>query len=99
MGDAAHPMFPFAAQGASQAVSDAGALGEAYRKHGPSNIQAVFRAYEQKRIPFSTKVVQFTRDLGDFAHQQLGPEKDLRDEIIRKHDTYDYDCVKWLYSD
>ncbi|CAF1151324.1 unnamed protein product [Rotaria sordida] len=74
LGDAAHPMLQYAAQGAAQALEDAWALTAAYKKHGPSKINAIFREYEQERIPRSSKVVQFARDIGIYAHQN-GMEK------------------------
>jgi 2-polyprenyl-6-methoxyphenol hydroxylase-like FAD-dependent oxidoreductase len=98
LGDAAHPMLQYAAQGAAQALEDACALVNAYKKHGPSKIETVFREYEQERIPRSTKVVQLARDIGTFAHQN-GPAKILRDAMLRMHDMYDYECLKWLYAE
>ncbi|CAF0915572.1 unnamed protein product [Rotaria sordida] len=82
LGDAAHPMLQYAAQGAAQALEDALALTAAYKKHGPSKIDAIFREYEQERIPRSSKVVQFARDIGTYAHQN-GMEKMARDATLR----------------
>ena len=98
LGDAAHPMLQYAAQGAAQVLEDACALTDAYKKHGPAKIKEVFREYEEKRIPRSSKVVQFARDIGTFAHHN-GMAKILRDAILRQHDMNNYDCVKWLYAD
>ncbi|CAF1448618.1 unnamed protein product, partial [Adineta steineri] len=95
MGDAAHPMLQFAAQGAAQALTDACALADAYKKHGPSNIDAIFREYEQERIPFTSKIVHFARDISKFAHQS-GAAKTVRDELLRMHDMHDFDFIKWL---
>ena len=41
LGDAAHPMMPFLAQGAAQAIEDADALGRAFRQLGAS-VESVF---------------------------------------------------------
>ncbi|CAF3373318.1 unnamed protein product [Rotaria sp. Silwood2] len=98
VGDAAHPMLQYAAQGAAQAIEDACALADAYKKHGPSNIEAVFHEYEQERIPLSSKVVHFARAIGDFAHQS-GNAKTIRDEILCMHDMHDFDCITWLYEE
>jgi 2-polyprenyl-6-methoxyphenol hydroxylase-like FAD-dependent oxidoreductase len=91
-------MLQYAAQGAAQALEDAFALVNAYKKHGPSKIDAVFREYEQERIPRSSKVVQFARDIGTFAHRD-GIAKVVRDGILKMHDMNDYDILKWLYAD
>lgn len=98
LGDAAHPMLQFAAQGATQALEDAFALVNAYKKHGPSKIDAVFREYELERIPRSSKVAQFARDIGVFVHHD-GVKKILRDAILNQHDMNNYDFLKWLYGD
>jgi 2-polyprenyl-6-methoxyphenol hydroxylase-like FAD-dependent oxidoreductase len=98
LGDAAHPMLQYAAQGAAQALKDACALADAYKKHGSSNIEAVFREYEQERIPLTSKIVHFARDIGNFAHQS-GEAKVMRDEVLRMHDMHDFDCIQWLYEE
>lgn len=90
-------MLQYAAQGAAQALEDACALADAYKKHGPSNIKAIFNKYEQERIPLLSKIVQFARDIGNFAHQN-GEMKTVRDELLRMRDPNDFDCVKWLYE-
>jgi salicylate hydroxylase len=97
LGDAAHPMLQYAAQGAAQALEDACALADIYKKYGPSKIDTVFREYEQERIPRSSKVVQFARDIGVFAHHN-GVSKIVRDTILRMHDMNDFDFLKWLYG-
>lgn len=97
LGDAAHPMLQYAGQGAAQALEDAYALTTAYEKHGPSKIDAVFHDYEQKRIPRSSNVVQFARDIGTFAHHD-GLVKIERDAILRMHDMNDYSFLQWLYA-
>lgn len=98
LGDAAHPMLQYAAQGVAQVLEDACALVDAYQKHGPMKIKDIFREYEEKRIPRSSKVVQFARDIGTFAHHG-GMAKMLRDAILRVHDINNFDFLKWLYGD
>ena len=54
LGDAAHPMLPFLAQGAAQAIEDAEALGRAFT---PTVSPAeAFKAYERARLPRATQV-------------------------------------------
>ena len=91
-------MLQYAGQGAAQALEDADVLVTAYKKYGPLKIDSVFREYEQKRIPRSSKVVQFARDIGTFAHYG-GVAKIIRDEILKEHDIYDYEFLRWLYED
>jgi salicylate hydroxylase len=98
LGDAAHPMLQYAAQGAAQALEDASSLVASYKKHGPRKIHTVFHEYEQERIPRSSKVVQFARDIGIFAHHG-GTAKIVRDAILRMHDKNNYEFLKWLYAE
>ncbi|UQS88554.1 FAD-dependent monooxygenase [Pseudomonas chlororaphis subsp. piscium] len=50
LGDAAHPMSQYLAQGACMALEDAVTLGEAVKACG-HDLQAAFRLYESVRIP------------------------------------------------
>jgi salicylate hydroxylase len=54
IGDAAHPMAPFLAQGAAQAIEDAGAL--ARRLSGADDIPAALAAYSRDRAPRAGRV-------------------------------------------
>src|SRR5208337_1529296 len=54
VGDAAHPMVPFLAQGAAQAIEDAGALGAALA--GADDIPAALAAYSRARVARATRV-------------------------------------------
>ncbi|CAF3904940.1 unnamed protein product [Rotaria sp. Silwood1] len=92
--EAVHPTLQYAAQGAAQALEDACALASSYKKHGPSKLHAVFHEYEQERIPRSTKIVHFAREIGIFAHYD-GMAKIVRDTILRDIcDTTQYVCDK-----
>lgn len=97
LGDAAHPMLQYAGQGAAQALEDAFSLVQAYKKHGPSKMETIFREYEQERIPRSSQVMQFARDIGMFAHQD-GLMKDARNDLLRQRDMNDFQIIKWLYD-
>ncbi|MDQ2065644.1 FAD-dependent monooxygenase [Xinfangfangia sp. CPCC 101601] len=55
LGDAAHPMLPFLAQGASVALEDAWVLAEALDRQ--SNDTAAMRAYQATRGPRAARVV------------------------------------------
>ncbi|WP_265519281.1 flavin-dependent oxidoreductase [Nitratireductor luteus] len=66
LGDAAHPMYPIGANGASQAIIDAKVLAE---KLAEAPESAGLREYEKIRRPITTKVV--------LTNRQSGPEKVL----------------------
>ncbi|MHB1509751.1 MAG: FAD-dependent monooxygenase [Acidimicrobiales bacterium] len=50
LGDAAHAMEPFQAQGAAQAVEDAFVLAECLNARGPDEVAAAFEQYEDVRM-------------------------------------------------
>jgi salicylate hydroxylase len=61
VGDAAHPMLPFAAQGANQAVEDAFVLAECLREAGPDDVPAALQRYESLRLPRTSDVQRYSR--------------------------------------
>lgn len=81
LGDAAHPMLPFLAQGAAQAIEDAQALGAAFTQLGATT-EAAFSAYEKARIARASTVVRASRRQGDYFHMG-GPAASARDLAIR----------------
>src|SRR5262249_45428515 len=52
LGDACHPMLPFMAQGAAQAIEDGATLAAILARDG-TNVPAALRAYEAVRLPRS----------------------------------------------
>jgi len=67
IGDAAHPVLPFLAQGGAMAIEDAYVLGRLVAKAGPDP-QLVFPAYEALRRKRVTRVQQASRENGRIYH-------------------------------
>jgi 2-polyprenyl-6-methoxyphenol hydroxylase-like FAD-dependent oxidoreductase len=80
IGDAAHPMLPFLAQGAAQAIEDASVLGEVLGRG--QNIEAGLRAYQEKRLPRVARVQKESRRQATIYHLG-GPAAFLRDAALR----------------
>ncbi len=59
LGDAAHPMYPMGANGASQAILDARSLADALVSH--ENPVDALRAYESERLPVTSDIVRMNR--------------------------------------
>jgi salicylate hydroxylase len=89
LGDAAHPMLPFLAQGGAMAMEDGFVLAECLR-HSAHDVAAALRAYEALRKDRATRVqlgsrarsdicqvisplAQWRRDLGYLTNQLLRP--------------------------
>lgn len=90
LGDAAHPMYPIGANGASQAIIDAGALaahlGEAV------SVEAGLAAYEADRLPKTSGVVLANRQAGpeqvlDIADARLTGPDDAVEDLIAPHEV------------
>ncbi|MBB5790076.1 FAD-dependent oxidoreductase [Jiangella mangrovi] len=100
VGDAAHPMLQYLAQGACQAIEDAAALGRAVDAVGPGSAAdwpAVFDAVAAEREPRTSRV-QLTAHLwGDIWHTD-GLGRTLRNELLRRRDTKDFRYFDWLYG-
>lgn len=80
LGDAAHPMLPFLAQGAAQAIEDADALGRAFMQLGATS-EIAFAAYQGARQARAGQVVRASRRQGDYFHMG-GPPAIVRDLAI-----------------
>jgi salicylate hydroxylase len=94
LGDAAHPMFPFFAQGAAQAIEDAAALARCLADG--TDVRAALHAYQDSRIERATLVQQRSRNRKDTNHLPDGPEQRARDERFAGEDPLRHNG--WLYG-
>jgi 3-hydroxybenzoate 6-monooxygenase len=67
LGDAAHPVLPYLAQGAALAIEDAAALARCHTEH-PDDAAAAFRAYEAARYARSARLQATARRFGRIYH-------------------------------
>jgi salicylate hydroxylase len=97
LGDAAHPMLQYLAQGAGMALEDAVTLGAAVRACEGDLMQA-FRRYEAARVVRTARVVLMTREMGRVYHAK-GVERLVRNDLWkgRTPERY-YDALEWLYG-
>lgn len=79
-GDAAHPMVPFLAQGAAQAIEDAGALGAALTAH--ADVPAALAAYSAARAARGSRVQREALAQTRIYHMS-GPLALARDTVMR----------------
>jgi salicylate hydroxylase len=66
LGDAAHAMTPFGAQGAAMAIEDAAVIADSFYRVRDS--QAALRAYEAERRPRVAEVAEASRRTGEIFH-------------------------------
>jgi 2-polyprenyl-6-methoxyphenol hydroxylase-like FAD-dependent oxidoreductase len=88
LGDAAHPMYPMGANGASQAILDAVALAEALQTH-EADVETALQVYEQARLGPTSEVIYSNRRYGPEAILQIvedrmtSPDDRVEDVITR----------------
>ncbi|WP_322047546.1 alpha/beta hydrolase fold domain-containing protein [Paraburkholderia sp. J67] len=69
LGDAAHAMVPYLAQGACQAIEDAWVIASCLASHGPHGVQDALLEYERRRQPRTTRIQAGARFVVDWAHE------------------------------
>ena len=82
IGDAAHPMLPFLAQGAAMAIEDAAVLADRLQRYGDDPADAL-RAYEGARWHRVARAQQVSRRHG-LLYALAGPAAALRDLHLRR---------------
>jgi salicylate hydroxylase len=98
LGDAAHPMLQYMAQGACMAMEDAVCLAHMVAEH-PGNIETALRAYRDRRFLRTARVQIQSRALGDHIYHPGGPHAALRNAIMRNKSQEDwYEDLAWLYG-
>jgi 2-polyprenyl-6-methoxyphenol hydroxylase-like FAD-dependent oxidoreductase len=98
LGDAAHPMVPSLAQGACQAIEDAGCLARQLIAYD-GDIGKAFAGYQAERIPRTAMVQRAARTWGQIWHDSGPVIPLLRDRILTRRDSGDYTDLDWLYQD
>jgi 3-hydroxybenzoate 6-monooxygenase len=97
LGDAAHPMLQYLAQGACMALEDAVTLGESLRVNG-GDFERAFALYERSRITRTARVVLSTREMGRIYHAK-GVERLVRNDLWRgRTPERFYDALEWLFG-
>ena len=81
LGDAAHPMLPFIAQGAAMAIEDAAVLARELGRAG-DGLAPALRRYEAARAPRTARVQGAARS-NDFHYHVRGPAALVRDAVLR----------------
>jgi salicylate hydroxylase len=94
LGDAAHPMLPFLAQGAAQAFEDGAALARCLRDAG--GVPDALQHYERVRLERVSEAQRLSRGRPDLNHLPDGPEQVRRDAELAATDPLEHQA--WLYG-
>ena len=99
LGDACHPMLPFMAQGAVQAIEDAATLVACLAKSAEREVSEAFRLYESLRLPRTVRVQAASRENKTRFHLPDGQQQEERDaQMARGSTDWSLNAIAWLYG-
>lgn len=96
LGDAAHAMLPFFAQGAAQAMEDAAVLADCLQGASHHAVPQALQRYEARRLPRASQVQLMSRGREIRNHLPDGPEQAARDASFAEGDPLRQSA--WLYG-
>lgn len=97
LGDAAHPMLQYLAQGACMAIEDAVCLADRLDAH-KGDYETAFMAYQDARYLRTGRVQLTARVYGDFYHA-AGVTGELRTMMLSQRTSEQaYEGMRWLYE-
>jgi 2-polyprenyl-6-methoxyphenol hydroxylase-like FAD-dependent oxidoreductase len=97
LGDAAHPMLQYMAQGACMAMEDAIVLADEMAAAN-GDLAAAFLRYEERRYLRTGKVQMSARLYGEFYHAD-GVKRELRNQFLQSRSVEQtLDGMAWLYD-
>jgi len=98
LGDAAHPMLQYMAQGACMAMEDAVCLSRMVEAF-PGDLAQALEAYCARRLLRTTRVQLQSRAMGEHVYHPDGAHAQLRNAIMRAKTQEDwYNALEWLYG-
>lgn len=98
LGDAAHPMLQYFAQGACMAMEDAVCLADTVGRMR-ADVPAALDAYRRQRVLRTARVQLQSRLIGEHIYHPAGAHAALRNAILgAKSEDEMHDTVAWLYG-
>jgi 2-polyprenyl-6-methoxyphenol hydroxylase-like FAD-dependent oxidoreductase len=97
LGDAAHPMLQYIAQGACQAIEDSMSLAQCIGT-GANELAEALARYQTMRAHQAARVQITARAMGKFFHLS-GAAAEVRNQMMVWRNATDYSALDWLYGD
>ena len=98
LGDAAHPMMQYFAQGACQALEDAVCLSHMLGAY-PDDHATALEHYRLQRFPRTARVQLLSRAIGEHIYHPAGEHARIHNAIMRAKTSEDYyNDLAWLYG-
>lgn len=98
LGDSAHPMLQYFAQGACMAMEDAVALSHCIENYG-EDIEDALQRYQKMRKVRTARVQINSRLIGEYIYHPDDAKADVRNHIMQSLTPEQwYDRLNWLYG-
>ena len=97
LGDAAHPMLQYFAQGACMAMEDAVCLAHCFDNHAET--EAALQDYQSRRRVRTARVQMNSRLIGDYIYHPDAAQAEVRDAVMKAKTPQEwYAQLDWLYG-
>lgn len=98
LGDAAHPMLQYFAQGACMAMEDAVCLAHNLEKAG-NDVETALSLYQQQRVIRTARVQVSSRLIGEYIYHPDDAIAAVRNDIMSRRSPQEwYEKLHWLYG-
>lgn len=98
LGDAAHPMLQYFAQGACMAMEDAVCLSHMFERHA-DNVELALQNYLDQRMARTARVQLSSRLIGEYIYHPDGAKAAVRNQVMSRRSPEEYyNSLAWLYG-
>ena len=98
LGDAAHPMLQYFAQGACMAMEDAVALSHCIEHFG-ADVEDALQRYQEMRKVRTARVQMNSRLIGEYIYHPSDAQAAVRNSVMKGMSPQDwYNQLNWLYG-
>lgn len=98
LGDAAHPMLQYFAQGACMAMEDAVCLSHMFEVHA-DNVELALQHYLDQRMARTARVQLSSRLIGEYIYHPDGAKAAVRNQVMSRRSPEEYyNSLAWLYG-
>lgn len=98
LGDAAHPMLQYFAQGACMAMEDAVCLSHMFEVHA-DNVESALQHYLDQRMARTARVQLSSRLIGEYIYHPDGAKAAVRNQVMSRRSPEEYyNSLAWLYG-
>lgn len=94
LGDAAHAMLQYLAQGGAQSIDDAISMAEELTK--TNDVAEAFASYQENRLEHVSNIQRLARVAGELFHID-GVGRNIRNHTFKDHDPRDYSNLDWMF--